>query len=120
MSENLQHNQSQYFVQSSQYKLNQMNSDDVENGHYSKCFLSSDRYNFCNEYESESMPWNSLGDSSYYDANAKIQSDLSVVRDCLGHRLQTEEQAISSLLEGSGQKKNPNKMHLNFVTLMII
>lgn len=31
---------------------------------------------------------------------AKIRNDLSAVRDCLGNRMQVEEQAVKSLLEG--------------------
>lgn len=70
-----------------------------------KCLMSSGQYNSYNEFENESMHGTNVGDSSsYYDANTKIQSDLNVVRDCLGHRLQTEEQAINSLLEGNNDR----------------
>lgn len=74
---------------------------DVANGNGLTFHMSNGRYNFYNEFENDSMAWCNLDDSSYYDANAKIQSDLNVVRDCLGHRLRTEEQAISSLLAGN-------------------
>lgn len=44
--------------------------------------------------------------SSLEDANAKIQSDLNVVRDCLDNRKQTELHAIDLLSEGIGMTLN--------------
>lgn len=82
-----------------------MYTDDAETGNCLNCYLSNGQCNFSNEYANYSPAPCSLGDSSYYDANAKIQNDLNVVRDCLGYRLQTEEEAVSSLLAGKAKKK---------------
>lgn len=38
------------------------------------------------------------------DGNPKIQDDLNVVRNVLDNRIQLEEQAIDSLLEGKNRK----------------
>lgn len=42
------------------------------------------------------------------DGNAKIQNNLNAVRNCLGNRIQVEQQAIESLSEGKEFKNFSN------------
>lgn len=109
MSENLQQNQGEYVIQNFQYELNPNDVDLVDamnmyTGKFPTDLLASSQNYSCDEYGNEPLTWRSAGDSSYFDANAKVHNDLNIVRDCLGHRMQSEEQAIDSLWEGKSDE----------------
>lgn len=106
MSENLQQSQDQQNTQNLPNELvsiDQKYSDDVENGIYTQQytaeFPTNERYYPCDECDNDPMRWWNCGHTSYYYANAKIQSDLTMVRDCFDYRMQMEEQAHDLILE---------------------
>lgn len=95
--ENLQQNQDQ--------QIRLQNFNDIENDDCSKSF---DKLSIHTQQYTTDLPtsgryysydeWSS-GHTSYYYANARIQNDLNVVRDCLGQRMQMEEQTIDLIME---------------------
>lgn len=106
MSENQQQNQSEYVIRNFRYEFNSDDSQIDKLNMYSQELPTSpltttnSQYHSCDEYGDEPLPWPDASDQSYFEANAKVQNDLNIVRDCLGHRMRTEEQAIESLWEG--------------------
>lgn len=67
--------------------------------------LADNCQNLHGKVHTESMPSGSICTG----ANTKIRDDLNVVRNCLENRIQMEEQAIETLLEGrNGAKRISN------------
>lgn len=109
------------FVQSLNDELHtvdQKYSDDGENANCAKCWeklniyaryttnlINNGRYYSRDISENESIPSRSLCS----DGNTNIQANMNAVRSCLHNRIQMEDQAIDSLLQGK-HKKNSVKI----------